>query len=180
MEKQLFENLINQITNRNLTIKSNTIDLNSEYQVYHNDKPNFIFKTPKKIDSLFSSFISQYTKKFKQPQQKYIDLFNFKNDSLYLKHHCFTESMLLSEIKQNFKNESVLRFYSKYGFYSTDYGIGIYVQFLDTKIFDSMEKYLSNNNIPFTLEFSEKEYVLRFKINVNKDFHENLLKDFVF
>lgn len=182
MEKQNFETIIKLITNRDLTINTtnNIVELNKQYSIYYNGIFNFTFKTPKHYDSLLSTFINQYSKKFKQVQQKYIDLFNFKNQNAYMKNHCYTSVMLLDEIKENFKKDSVINYYSRYGFYSTEYGIGIFVQFLSEQSFDNMEKFLLSKNIPYSLEYSTKEYVLRFKIKVSKDFHQNLLENFAF
>ena len=41
-----------------------------------------------------------------------------------------------------------------------------------------MREYLRLHSIPFTNEFSNARWVLRFKINIGKENHSNLLKSF--
>ena len=178
MNKQTFENLIQLITGKNLSVNENFIELNSEYSIFLNDVYNFTFKTPKKLDSLLSSFINQYCNKFKEVMPKYLEMFKFKHESMYMKHHLKSKYTLLDEIKENFNKDAFLIDYCKYGFYTTDYGIGIFVQYLTDRIFTNMENFLNLKKIPYSLEYSEKEFVLRFKIKVNKDFHNNLLNEF--
>jgi len=178
MEKENFENLIKLVTGKNLSVTSNFIELEKEYNVFLDNEFNFTFKTPKKIDSLLSSFINQYCNKAKIVEQKYLDMFKFKRLNMYMRHHCKTKFSLMNDIKENFNTTDFIREYCKYGFYSTEYGIGIFVQFLTDKSFTLMEKFLTNKNIPFVLEYSEKEFVLRFKIKLNRDIHFMLLNEF--
>ena len=178
MEKENFENLIKLVTGKNLSVTSNNIELETEYNVFLDNEFNFTFKTPKKIDALLSSFINQYCSKAKIVEQKYLDLFKFKRLNMYMKHHCKNKFSLMNDIKENFNKTDFINQYCKYGFYCTDYGIGIFVQFLTDKTFNLLENFLTNKNIPFSLEYSDKEFVLRFKIKVDKSFHNSILTEF--
>jgi hypothetical protein len=179
-----FNTLIQQITNEKIMIHwdNEPIELDCIYTVVSIEKNKdnkhyfeFEFKTPKNIDKLVSSFISQFCSKFKKnlPQfEKY-----GRNS---LGHHRYSKDGLLSIIKDRFMDESFITFYCKYGFYSTNYGIGIYVPYLDIKYLDRMDVFLNNSNIPYKNELSKKEFVYRYVINIDKDYHSILLNKFSF
>jgi len=69
----------------------------------------------------------------------------------------------------------------KYGFYTTEYGIGIFCYFSTDGVINSIEKmkkYLLSKNIPFKNEFSDARWVFRFVLNLDKPKHELLLNSF--
>lgn len=178
-----FNALIQSITNEKIMLLCNdneSMELDCIYTVVaiEKNKDNkyifeFEFKTPKNIDKLVSSFISQFCSKFKKNLPQFE-----KYGRGSLGHHRYSKDGLLSIIKDRFNDLSFISFYCKYGFYYTNYGIGIYIPFLDVKFLDSMNLFLKNNNIPYKNELSKKEFVYRYLININKDYHANLLTKF--
>jgi len=177
-----FNELIQQITNEKIMINyiNEAIELNCIYTVVSLEKNKdakhyfeFEFKTPKNIDKLVGSFISQFCSKYKKNLPEFE-----KYGRSSLCHHRYTKDALLSIIKDRFTNVSFIEFYCKYGFYNTIYGIGIYIPFLDVKYLDKMDVFLKNSNIPYKNELSKKEFVYRYIINIDKDYHKSLLNKF--
>lgn len=177
-----FNTLLQGITNEKIMLycDSDSIELDCVYTVVSTEKNKdnkyifeFDFKTPKNIDRLVSSFISQFCSKFKKNLPEFE-----KYGRGSLGHHRYSKDGLLETIKARFTNEAFISFYCKYGFYSTNYGIGIYIPFLDVKYLDSMNLFLKDNNVPYKNELSKKEFVYRYVININKDYHANLLNNF--
>lgn len=178
-----FNTLIQSITNEKIMVYNSSdeqLNLNSSYSIIATEKNKddkyifeFEFKTPKNIDKLVSSFINQFCKKFKKNLPEFE---RYGRNSL--RHHRYSEDGLLTLIKDRFNDLSFIDFYCKYGFYSTNYGIGIYVPFLDIKYLNRMDSFLRSNNIPYRNELSKKELVYRYVININKEYHYNLLNEF--
>ena len=87
----------------------------------------------------------------------------------------------MEQIKENLNDSSIEETLCKYGFYETNYGIGIFVLFSGKYELNAIEKmaaYLRAKNIPFHNEFSYARWVYRFVININKDIHAALLNSF--
>ena len=177
-----FNELLQQITNEKIMIHCNDepIELDCIYTVVSVEKNEggnhyfeFEFKTPKNIDRLVSSFISQFCSKYKKNLPQFE-----KYGRGSLGHHRYSKEGLLSIIKDRFTDVSFIEFYCKYGFYSTNYGIGIYIPYLDVKYLDKMDMFLKNNDIPYKNELSKKEFVYRYVINIDKDYHKSLLNKF--
>lgn len=177
-----FNSLISLITNKSLFVNCSEVDLEVDYlyeiyeKIENEDKIKFAFdfKTSKNIDRFLSTFITQFCNKYKE------QLDEFKDKKHYtLSHHLKSKYILLEEIKSNFKNEDFLNNYSKFGFYSTNYGIGIFTQYLSSdsisKIADQLSDSLIKKSIPFFNELSKKEYVYRWVINLSKEIHYTLI-----
>jgi hypothetical protein len=93
----------------------------------------------------------------------------------------FSKESLMQQIEANFNLPEIENTMKRYGFYATEYGIGIFVLFNTEyvkKACNGMAKYLQSNGIPYANEFSEAGWVLRFKIGISKQAHENLLANF--
>ena len=87
----------------------------------------------------------------------------------------------MDQVEANFNNPDITTGLKRYGFYATEYGIGTFILFasryVEQSIFE-MTEYLKQQGIAFSNEFSEKRWVLRFKINASKQIHEGILNSF--
>jgi hypothetical protein len=200
MKTTNFINLINEITGREFFI--NTTDENlqteTEYYIYKilpitGRKIGFYWVTPKTMDKFLRSFITAFTSKYKEPnpaaynQKWYNSTWNDKTETdkenAYMHHtsNMFSKTALLEQIEVNFNKDSITSTLCKYGFYTTEYGIGIFCYFNTDGVVNSiakMTKYLQNKNIPFKNEFSDARWVFRFVLNLDKPKHEILLNSF--
>lgn len=202
MKKDNFEQLIRVITGRDFIIQTNESILleQSEYYIYKTlpilgSKIGFIFKTPKKIESFLRSFITQFTSKFKEPnpaaydykyggkEYRWSDLKPIDIERCYYHHssRMYSKEELLKQVEYNFNSDKIHGTFIKYGFYPTEYGIGIFC-FYTTKgvlgAINSMSTFLNKNNIPFINEYSDAMWVLRFKLGLTKDQHNKLIEQF--
>ena len=202
MKKDNFEQLIRVITGRNLIIKTSDDILkeNSEYFIYKElpitkSYTGFIFKTPKKIESFLRTFITQFTSKFREPnpkaynytyggkEYKWSNLTEKEIETAHYHHasNMFSKTQLLEQIEQNFNSDKIQGTFTKYGFYSTEYGIGIFCFYATIGVINaikSMNDFLNKNNIPFKNEYSDARWVLRFKLGLTKEQHNKLIEQF--
>jgi len=205
MKTQNFEILIQSLTKREFTIDTTDIEIkvDSEYCIYRilpvsKRKISFNFKTPKNEENLLRSFINQYCKKYREPNPAnytghYCGTYNpndaWENKSDEEKEFCyyhhasnmFSPKTLGEQIKENLNDPSIEYVLCKYGFYETNYGIGIFVLFSGKYEMGAIEKlsnYLIERNIPFKNEFSSAKWVYRFILNLQKDIHKNILSSF--
>ena len=205
MKKHNFIKLIQSITKRDFQIDSLDTDIaiEGEYFIYKvlpvsKRKIGFLFKTPKNEENLIRSFITQFCKKYREPNPAnytgnycgtYTPSSAWENMSEEKKEFCYchhsntmySEKVLLEQIKENLNDSSIEETLCKYGFYETNYGIGIFVLFsgrYEIAAIEKMAAYLKSKNIPFTNEYSNAMWVYRFVLNINKDIHTTLLNSF--
>lgn len=201
MKTHNFINLIQAITKREFLIDSESTDIapESEYFIYKvlpvsKRRIGFYFKTPKNEESLIKSFINQFCKKYREPNPLNYDgsyygstswenMTEEKREFCYYHHssNMFSGNRLLEQIKENLNDSSIEGTLCKYGFYETNYGIGIFVLFsgkYELNAIEKMANYLRSKNIPFSNEFSNARWVFRFVLNINKDIHKEILKSF--
>jgi len=198
MKIENFLKIINSITARNFLINTTgNIELENEYFIYKilplsKEKIGFVFKTPKKEESIIKSFITQFTSKYFEPNPsrydgryggvKWEDKSEKEKEFAYHHHrnNMYSKKALLEQIKENAIKNKTKNIFSKYGFYETNYGIGLYVLFgLNNEVaVKKMKNYLDEKEIPYTNEFSDAKWVFRFVININKDIHRKLLNEF--
>ena len=107
-----------------------------------------------------------------------------ENQEFAYMHHrsnMYDKKQLMAQVEANFNNPDITTGLNRYGFYATEYGIGTFILFatryVEQSIFD-MTAYLKSQNITFSNEYSDKLWVLRFKINATKHIHEGILNDF--
>lgn len=204
MNKNNFEKLIQSITNRPLiidTIDSEIVN-DKEYYIYKHlpitdRKIYFKWKAAKTDEKMLRSFITAFTTKYKEPNPRaydysaktYGEQCKWENKSEQDKeyaysHHTsnmFSKESLLKQIEDNFSTPEMRTALLKYGFYPTEYGIGIFcfweTEWVVNAILE-MKKYLSSLSIPFTNEYSEARWVYRFKLGTTKAIHNNLINNF--
>lgn len=200
MKTSNFINLINEITGREFIINTNDENLQpeTEYYIYKilpisKRKIGFYWVTPKTNDKFLRSFITAFSSKYREPSPaaycgrytsvKWENMTPENKEFAYMHHssNMFSKKDLLAQIEANFSKDSIGKTLCKYGFYTTEYGIGIFCYFSTDGVInsiDKMKKYLLSKNIPFKNEFSDARWVFRFVLNLDKPKHEILLNSF--
>lgn len=204
MNVENFTQLIRSITNRDFVISSayfydefpDELEMETEYMIYRElpitkKKVRFIWKTPKSADNFLRSFITAYTSKYREPNPNsnyYKDKWHKYSDTdierayfTSLGHMMYSKQELMQQIEENFHNKSITENLIRYGFYNTEYGIGIFIVFNTVWVDKSVEKmkeYLDSKGIPYRNEFSDARWVYRFVLNLDKNKHGRILNDF--
>ena len=199
MKTKNFEQLIRIVTGRNFTINTNDIDLKfeTEYCIYRElpitkCKIRFTWKTPKSDDKILRSFVTAFTSKYREPNPANYTTcppyfspswseMTAKNQEYAYSHHSsnmYSKDQLLKQVEDNFSREGITSGLLRYGFYDTQYGIGIFCFWMTNGVKDAIKKmslHLNKLSIPFTNEFSDAKWVFRFKIGLTKESHLNII-----
>lgn len=202
MKTEQFTNLIQIATDRNFQIATNDIDLidGKEYFIFRilpvtGRKISFKWIAPKSDDKYLRSFITAFCSKYREPNPAnyttcapyfspaWSEMEPEKQEFAYMHHAGFMYSKkdLMDQVESNFNKPGITNGLNRYGFYATEYGVGTFVLFATRYVEQSitdMANYLKKQNITFSNEYSEAGWVLRFKINANKQIHENILSSF--
>ena len=196
-----FQNLIQLITGRDFIIDTTDqeIQFEKEYRIYRilpvsKRSVNFYWKTPKADEKMLRSFITSFTSRYREPNPA-----NYKTCSPYFSpswsemtaekqefaycHHSanmYSKSDLLKQVEENFTKDGISTGLIKYGFYNTEYGIGIFCFWMTNGVIsaiDTMKEHLQKLSIPFTNEFSDARWVFRFKIGLTKENHLAIINE---
>lgn len=194
-----FQNLIQLITGRDFIIKTNNTELQfeTEYCIYRTlpatgRSVSFIWKTPKAEDKMLRSFITAFTSKYREPNPEAYNHFyggkeyrwDWKTEKekeyAYMNHaaNMYSKDALLKQVEDNFSNPDISSGLIRYGFYETNYGIGIFCFWMTTGVqsaINAMKTHLNKLSIPFTNEFSDARWVFRFKIGISKESHISII-----
>ena len=202
MNLQNFQSLIQSVTSRNFIIKSNdeNILFDKEY-VIQKTLPilqrniSFKWKAPKSNEKMLKSFITAFCNKYFEPNPEAYNkiyggkqyFWNEKTDEqkeyAYFNHrsNMYSKKHLLEQIESNFNKKEIETALCRYGFYNTEYGIGIFcfweTDFVKSSI-NKMKNHLNELNIPYSNEYSDARWVYRFKINITKQTHLNIIENF--
>jgi len=204
MKTEQFQGLIRLVTGRDLTIKTSDTELEFEKEYYVFRKlpitgktVSFYWKTPKADEKMLRSFITAFTTKYREPNPRnysathyftqrietWDEMSDEKREYCYNHHgsNMYSKESLLELVQANFNNPEITAGLIRYGFYPTEYGVGIFV-FFETeyvkKAVQAMFEYLKTKSIPFANEYSDARWVFRFKLNLSKPVHERLLLGF--
>ena len=204
MKKENFEKLIQSITGRRLIIETTDSEIinGKEYFVYKHlpitdRKVYFKWKVATTDEKVLRSFITAFCTKYREPDPRAYDYSartygesarwenrSEKDKEYAYNHHSsnmFNKDELMKQVEANFNNKDIEQTLIKYGFYNTEYGIGIFAlwqtQYVVNAI-NQMKEYLSKKAIPFTNEFSDARWVFRFKLNISKEAHGQILNSF--
>lgn len=202
MNKERFEKLIQKITGRNLIIDTHDQEIinGKEYSVYNllpvtQGKIRFKWKTATTDEKLLRSFITAFCTKYLEPNPKAYDKFyggqeykwewmtdeQKENARFHHRSNMLSKDSLMKQIESNFNSPDMETSLIRYGFYPTEYGVGIFC-FWETQAvvnaIKTMQKHLSELSIPFKNEFSDAKWVYRFKLGLNKESHTALLNNF--
>lgn len=204
MKTEQFTKLIQLATGRNFNIETQDTELQNEkdYFIYRTlpatcRHVSFKWTTPKSEEKYLRSFITAFTSKYREPNpeaynhdenycygaSKWTDKTPEQQEQAYYHHssNMYSKAKLMEQVEANFNNPEITQGLNRYGFYATEYGIGTFVLFatryVQQSIFE-MGEYLKAQSIAFSNEYSEKGWVLRFKINASKPIHEGILVNF--
>jgi hypothetical protein len=204
MKTDKFTSLIQAITGRDFQINTSDseLQLETEYQIFRvlpisKRQICFYWKTPKAQDKFVRSFITCFTTKYKEPNPRaydysartYGEKARWENKTpteqefAYYHHssNMFSKDALLQQVRANFEKSDMHKELCKYGFYATEYGIGIFCFFHTNEVvkaINEMHKYLKSKSIPYANEFSDARWVFRFKLKIDKQSHESILLAF--
>ena len=194
-----FQNLIRLVTERDFSIKTEDTDLQfeKEYLIYRllpitKRTVSFYWKTPKADEKMLRSFITAFTSKYREPNPS-----NYTTCSPYFSpswnemtaenqefaycHHSsnmYSKTDLLKQVESNFAKDGISTGLMRYGFYNTEYGIGIFCFWMTegvNKAIQAMKNHLQKLSIPFTNEFSDARWVYRFKLGLTKESHLSII-----
>ncbi len=199
MKTDNFQKLIQLITGRDFIIKTTDLELQfeTEYCIYRilpvtKSSISFYWKTPKAEDKMLRSFITAFTSKYKEPnpasydyvyggkQYTWAEKTEAEKENCRYHHttHMYSKSALLKQVEDNFANESIATGLIRYGFYNTEYGIGIFCFWMTAGVnsaITAMKSHLQKLSIPFTNEFSDARWVYRFKLGLTKESHLSII-----
>ena len=186
MKKEIFEQLSNEILScinvkvslmlledqtakkwYDKTFTSNFEDITTEtnYGVFINGYCYFEFKTTKKEETFFKSFLNTFCRKY---------TYSVMEDG-------FIVEKKPTEIMDVLKAKNSDRVF-KGMFYTTLYGIGIFSLFLSDKAIENLKNtlgsYLKESGIDYRNEYSEAGWVYRFVINKEVSIHNKLLENY--
>jgi len=199
MQTNKFTSLIQSITARNLKIDTTDeiLQFEKEYFIYiilpiTERKIYFKWVTPKTTDKFLRSFITAFTTKFFEPNPlSYSGRYGSKWEDMdakqreYAYHHhrsnMYSKKDLLEQIQANFNTDAIENTLIKYGFYSTEYGIGIFALWATEGVLNAIQRlknHLQSKNIPYTNEFSDARWVYRFKLGLPKEINTTILNSF--
>lgn len=201
METLKFEKLIQEITGCDFIINTTDKDIQpeKEYKIKRQlpitgRTISFYWKSAKTSEKMLKSFITAYCNKYKEPNparyngryygsKKWEDMSEQQKEYAYSHHvsNMYNKKDLLEQVQNNFNKPGITETLCKYGFYSTEYGIGIFALWATDGVMEAinkMSKYLKSKNIPYTNEFSDAKWVLRFKLGLDKQTHTNILNSF--
>lgn len=197
-----FQNLIQTVTGRPFIIHtdSENIEEGKEYFVYRvlphtQRKVGFKWKAAQSNEKMLRSFITAFCSKYREPNQKAYDKeyggksytwaekTEQEKEYAYVHHvsNMFSRDALMKQVEDNFSNPNIEISLIRYGFYPTEYGVGIFCFWATDgvlKAIAKMKQFLNTNNIPYTNEFSDARWVYRFKLSISKEAHTNLLGSF--
>lgn len=194
-----FQNLIQLITGRDFIIKTDDMELQfeMEYYIYRilpftGRSVSFVWKSPKADEKMLRSFITAFTSKYREPNPTAYNHFyggkeyrwewktEKEKECAYLNHssNMFSKEALLKQVEDNFANDSIATGLIRYGFYHTEYGIGIFCFWMTTGVdtaINKMKAHLQKLSIPFTNEFSDAKWVYRFRMGLTKEAHLSII-----
>lgn len=194
-----FQNLIQLITGRDFIIDTTDTDIQfeKEYCIYRilpvsKRSVSFYWKTPKAEDKMLRSFITAFTSKYREPNPaayttcspyfspSWDEMTPEKQEFAYMHHasNMYNKEALMKQVEDNFSKDGISTGLIRYGFYNTEYGIGIFCFWATAGVnnaINAMKNHLQKLSIPFTNEFSDARWVYRFKLGLTKESHLSII-----
>lgn len=201
-----FTSLIKVITKRDLVIETQdtSLEYGKTYLLYrtlpnNKGRTKFFWTTPKSDEKFLRSFITAFITKYKEPnpinydgmyhgiyypRQDWKVMTNDQKSMCYFHHssNMYSKNTLLKQIEENFNSTEIVSDLCRYGFYPTEYGVGIFALWATPSVLNVVEKmsaFLKENNYAYKTEFSDAKWVLRFKLGLDKNFHSTILQKFI-
>lgn len=199
MTTENFQQLIRLITGRDFSIKTVDTELQfeKEYLIFRmlpvtQRSVSFTWKTPKADEKMLRSFITAFTSKYREPNPanyttcspyfspSWDEMPPEKQEFAYYHHssNMYNKAALLKQVEDNFSKDGISTGLIKYGFYNTEYGIGIFCFWMTAGVqtaIKTMKTHLENISIPYTNEFSDARWVYRFKIGLSRENHLSII-----
>lgn len=154
----------------------------------------FDWKTPKHDEKMLRSFITSFTSKYREPcplayvkgtygGRNWADMSPEQKEHAYGHHgsNMFTKKMLTAQVQARFEAPEMENALNRWGFYETEYGIGIFCFWLTASTVGAMQKmrqYLAAQGLAAKEEFSDARWVYRFRLELSKDMHRGILSQF--
>jgi len=155
----------------------------------------FDWKTPKSDEKMLRSFITAFTSKYREPDPAtYVsdpygatawrDMSAERREGAFGHHsfHMLTKDKLLAKIQESFSHPEMENTLNRWGFYETEYGIGIFCFWLTATVkgsMASMRAFLGSEGVSCREEFSDARWVYRFRVEASRNVHTALLSRFV-
>lgn len=201
MQTQNFQNLIRLVTGRDFIIKTEDTELEfeKEYCIYRTlpvtaRTVSFYWKTPKADEKMLRSFITAFTSKYREPDPaayttcapyfspSWNERTAEQQEFAYCHHasNMYSKEQLLKQVEENFAKDGISTGLIRYGFYNTEYGIGIFCFWMTAGVqaaIRTMQSHLEKLSIPYANEFSDARWVYRFKIGLTKESHLAIIND---
>lgn len=154
----------------------------------------FDWKTPKADEKMLRSFITAFTSKYREPDpatyvsdpygaKSWDEMTAEKREWAFGHHasHMLSKEKLLEQVKASFALPEMESALIRWGFYETEYGIGIFSFWLTVSVrrsIEAMRAFLANKGISAREEFSDARWVYRFRVEASKEIHKALLSTF--
>jgi hypothetical protein len=209
MDTKAFTNLICAATGRNFAISKRinwretaqageTLDPETVYFVgltlpLTERTVGFDWKTPKHDEKMLRSFITAFTSKYREPDpatyasygegNRWEAMTPEKREYAYGHHalHMFFKEKLLAQVQARFAAPEMETALNRWGFYETEYGVGIFCFWLTKAtlgVMENMRGFLAGKGLAAKEEFSDARWVYRFRLELSKDLHRGLLGQF--
>ena len=198
MKIEKFSKLIRAVTGRAFTIEARD---GGDGVTLENEKVYFVkrtlpltgrtfcfdWKTPKSVEKMLRSFITAFCSKFREPSPlayaDWTDMTPEQREHAHLHHvsNMFSREELLKQVEARFACPEMESALNQWGFYETEYGIGIFCFWETAYVRNAIAKmraYLSGMNIAAREEYSDARWVYRFRIEASRDIHASLLHRF--
>lgn len=210
MNTATFTNLIGAVTGRNFSIcarlnwretapAGETLEPDTVYFVgmtlpITGRTVGFDWKTPKHDEKMLRSFITAFTSKHREPDPDTYACYEGGNrweamtperrEGAFGHHsgHMLSKQKLLEQVQARFEAPEMEAALNRWGFYETEYGIGIFCFWLTASTLNAMQKmrqYLAAKGLTAKEEFSDARWVYRFRLEISKDMHRGILGQFI-
>ncbi len=153
----------------------------------------FDWKTPKADEKMLRSFITAFSSKYREPDpatyagydggNRWEAMTAERREGAYGHHstHMLSKEKLLKQVEARFSCAEIETALNQWGFYETEYGIGIFcyweTQFVRNAI-AKMRGFLSGLSVAASEEYSDARWVYRFRIETSREIHASLINRF--
>ena len=199
MNANNFQQLIQKITGRLFVITTDDSEIinGKEYFVTRRlpvtrRNVGFKWKAATTDEKLLRSFITAFTTKYREPNPASYDYTyggkaytwaektELEREYAYSHHatHMLSKDQLMKQVEESFNSPEMQITLIKYGFYSTEYGIGIFCFWMTRSVqgaIENLQRHLTALSIPFKNEYSDARWVFRFRLGLTKDQHSAML-----
>lgn len=199
MNTNNFQLLIQKITGRPFVITTSDSEIvNGKEYIVSLKLPltgrnvGFKWKAATTDEKLLRSFITAFCTKYREPNPanyttcppyfspSWDEKTELEREYAYSHHasNMYSKEQLMKQVEDSFNSPDMQTTLIKYGFYSTEYGIGIFCFWMTKSVqgaIENLQRHLTALSIPFKNEYSDARWVFRFKLGLNKEQHTAML-----